>query len=364
MLQFVVILVPVQSRHGTLDRLATSLHRGPHERLWSGSVNSDHSGALSDLSILPQCLSDHNVGHEDHRHTKGEVDHVERQDGFPFSGDQTGHGKAEVRLAGFQGGQGGEGETGGPEEQSEEQGAGEGGRAVGLLPQHHAEPVQGNHRHCLEGHDDEARAGEVEGEAESVRYATGWAEEQHEGEHGGCHATNEEVTEGQVQDHEIKVGSEFPEGRIEEGQEDNEVAVRAQAEDDCEQKGTGDQGGRVDGFLETLLDTGTVPSLGVRHVEQGGVGHILKVACWVHLQRRLFLLWEGSQGLNSQTSDGWQKGPKAEKPAHENASPETERNEWRQQSDLVIFYKSTRLFQLWPSAQKAFLLPKPHTEKT
>ena len=35
----------------------------------------------------------------------------------------------------------------------------------------------------------------------------------------------------------------------------------------------------MDGFLETLLDTGTVPSLGVRHVEQGGVGHILKVAC-------------------------------------------------------------------------------------
>ena len=139
--------------------------------------------------------------------------------------------------------------------------------------------MQGNHRHCLEGHDDEARAGEVEGEAESVRYAIGCAEEQHEGEHGGCHTTNEEVTEGQVQDHEIKVGSEFPEGWIEEGQEDNEVAVRAQAEDDREQKGTGHQGGRVDWFLETLPDTGTVPSLGLRHVEQGGVGHILKVAC-------------------------------------------------------------------------------------
>lgn len=87
------------------------------------------------------------------------------------------------------------------------------------------------------------RAGEVEGEAESVRYATGCAEEQHEGEHGGRHATNEEVTEGQVQDHEIKVGSEFPEGWIKEGQEDNEVAVEAQAEDDREQKGTGHQGG-------------------------------------------------------------------------------------------------------------------------
>lgn len=73
----------------------------------------------------------------------------------------------------------------------------------------------------------------MEGETESIWYATGRAEEQHEGEHGGRHTTNEKVAEGQVQDHEIKVGSEFPKGWIKEGQEDNEVAVRAQAEDDC-----------------------------------------------------------------------------------------------------------------------------------
>lgn len=179
----------------------------------------------------------------------------------------------------FSGGQGGEGETGGPEEQRRSKVQGKEAAEAGLLPQHHTEPVQGNHRHCLEGHDDEARAGEVEGEAESVRYATGCAGRATMAcEHGGRHATNEEVTEGQVQDHEIKVGSEFPEGWIKEGQEDNEVAVRAQAEDDREQKGTGHQGGRVGPFLETLPDTGTVPSPG-REWSRVVLGSILKVAC-------------------------------------------------------------------------------------
>lgn len=124
------------------------------------------------MSIFPQGLSNHDVRDRDHSNTEGEVDHIERQHGFPFSSNQTGHGEAEVGLAGFQGGQGGEGETGGPEKQREEQGAGKGGCAIRLLPQHHAEPVQGNHCHCLEGHDDEAGAGEMEGEAESIRYAT------------------------------------------------------------------------------------------------------------------------------------------------------------------------------------------------
>lgn len=155
-LQFVVILVPVESRHGALDGISTPLSRGPHERLWSGSIYCDHRGALSDLSIFPQRLSDHDVRDRYHSDTTGEVDHIQRQNGSPFSGHQTGHGKAEVGLAGFQGAQGGKSETGGPEKQSEEQGAGKGGCAIGLLPQHHAEPVQGNHCHGLEGHDYEA----------------------------------------------------------------------------------------------------------------------------------------------------------------------------------------------------------------
>lgn len=172
-LQFVVILVPIQSRHGTMDGISTSLHRDPHERLWSGSIDCDYRGTLSDLSVLPQGLSNHDVRDRDHSNTEGEVDHIERQDGFPFSSNQTGHGKTEVGLAGFQGSQGGKGEAGGPEKQGEEDGAGKRGHAIRLLPQHHAEPVQGNHCHCLQGHDDEAGTGEMESEAESVWDTTG-----------------------------------------------------------------------------------------------------------------------------------------------------------------------------------------------
>lgn len=114
MLQFVVILVPVQSRHGTLDGVSTSLHRDSHERLWSGSINCDYRGALSDLNIFSQGLSNHDIRDRYHSNTKGEVDHIEGQDGFPFFSNKTGHGKAEAGLAGFQGGQGGQSETGGP----------------------------------------------------------------------------------------------------------------------------------------------------------------------------------------------------------------------------------------------------------
>lgn len=248
------------------------------------------------MSIFPQGLSNHDVRHGDHSHTAGEVDHIERQDGFPFSSHQTGHGEAEVGLAGFQGGHGGEGETGGPEKQSEEQGAGEGSRAIRLLPQDHAEPVQGDHGHCLEGHDDEAGTGEVEGEAESIRDA---AEEQHEGEHGGRHSADEEVTEGQVQDHEIEVGSELPEGWVKEGQEDDEVAIGAQAEDDHQQESTGHQSGRVDQNVETLRQSSAVSPRGARQ-GPGGVGSIREGVRGVHLQRERSLPSVGrGHGLSS-----------------------------------------------------------------
>jgi len=205
-----------------------------------------------------------------------------------------------VGLAGFQRAQRGQSETGGPEKQSEKHGAGKGGGATGLLPQHHAEPVQGDHRHGLEGHDDEARTGDVEGEAESIWDVSGGAEEEHEGEHGGGHSTDEEVTEGQVEDHEIKVGSELAEGWIKEGQEDNEVAVGAQAEDDRQQESTGDQSGRVDEVLEVPRDGGAVSSLGAGRAQQRAVGSILKGLGGVHLQTGRTLP-SGGRGVRAST---------------------------------------------------------------
>lgn len=138
-------------------------------------------------------------------------------------------------------------------------------------------------------------------------------------------------------------------------------AVRAQAEDDREQKGTGHQGGRVDRFLETLPDTGTVPSLGY---EACGAGW-----CWAHPEGGLLssssddssFLWEGSQGLNSQMSRRLTKGAQGRKAcAPKNASPETERSEWRQQRDSVIFYKSTRLFSALTQCPGYFPPKAPH----
>lgn len=77
-LQFVVILVPVQSRHGTLDGLATSLHRGPMKGRCGLEASTVITAGHSDLSVLPQCLSDHDIGHAKTTAThKGEVGHVE-----------------------------------------------------------------------------------------------------------------------------------------------------------------------------------------------------------------------------------------------------------------------------------------------
>lgn len=47
-------------------------------------------------------------------------------------------------------------EAGGPQQSSESQGAGERGCPVGLLPQNHPQPVQGDDSDRLQRHDDEA----------------------------------------------------------------------------------------------------------------------------------------------------------------------------------------------------------------
>lgn len=361
-LQLVVILVSVESRHGTLPRVTRSLAGGAHERLWSGSVHRDHRGALPDLSVLPQRLRNHDVGDGHHRHAEGEVHHVQRHDGFPFSGRQTGHGKAEVGLAGFQGAQGGQSETGGPEKQGEKHGAGKGGRAIGLLPQHHAEPVQGDHGHGLEGHDDEARTGDVEGEAEGIGDAPGGAEEEHEGEHGGGHATDEEVAEGQVQDHEIKVGSELPEGWIKEGQEDDEVAVRAQAEDDRQQKSTGDQSGRVDEVLEVPRDGSAVSSLGARRAQQRAIGSIVQGLRGVHLHtRRPLPSGAGESGPRLTAAPHVTKEARGRKAC---AQKRTSRDRINVASRVISGFCTNGLEFFSPDAEKAFLLSRPNTEKT
>ena len=186
-----------------------------------------------------------------------------------------------LARVGPHGEQGGHGEAGGPQQGGERQGAGEGGGAVGLLAQHHAQAVQGDHRHRLQGHDDEARAGEVEGEAEALGHAVAAArvQEQHQGEHGGGHAADEQVAEGQVQDHEVKVGAELAEGRVEEGEEHHQVAVGAQAEDEDEEERAGGQGGRVDHgpFFAGLGAQGAVEAQLLQSVHR-----VRWLACGVH----------------------------------------------------------------------------------
>lgn len=140
-------------------------------------------------------------------------------------------------------------EAGGPQQRREGQGTRERGRAVGLLTQNHAEPMQSDHRHRLEGHDNEARAGEVEGKAEAARHSTSsisGVQKQHQREHGRSDTANEKVTEGQVEDHEVEVGAELTERRVEERQENHQVAVRTQAKDEDQQEGAGGERGCVD----------------------------------------------------------------------------------------------------------------------
>lgn len=61
----------------------------------------------------------------------------------------------------------------------------------------------------------------MKSETESFWNVCSSVEEQDKGKHGCSHTANEKVAKGKVKDHEIKVGSEFPEGGIEEGQEDD-----------------------------------------------------------------------------------------------------------------------------------------------
>lgn len=228
--------VPVQGGQGVLPGPGG---RRPHKGLGSRGAHGHRRRALPHLRVPPQGLGDHDVGDGHHSHAADEVGDVEVKDDLPIPAGEAGHGQAEPGATGSQGGHGGQGEAGGPEQCGEQQRAGEWRGAVRLLAQHHAQAVQGDHRHRLQRHDDEAGAGEVKGEAEGGRHASGWVEEEDEGEHGGGHPTDEQVAEGEVEDHEVEVGPEFPEGRVEEGQEDDEVAVGAQAENEGQQRGAG-----------------------------------------------------------------------------------------------------------------------------
>lgn len=268
-LRLAVALVPVQGGHGAL------WSRGPRKGLRSGGVHGHHGRALPHLGVPPQGLGNHDIGDGHDGHAADEVGDVEVEDDLALAAGEAGHGQAEAGAVGFQGGQGGQGEAGGPQEQGEEKSAGEGGGAVRLLPQHHAQPVQGDDCHRLERHDDEARAGEVEGEAEGARDASGRVEEEDKGEHGGGRPADEEIAEGEVEDHEVEVGPEFPEGRVEEGQENDEVAVGAQAEDEGQQGGAGRQGGGV-GPLPQLPGAGAaVPAQRQQRRQRGARGFLL-----------------------------------------------------------------------------------------
>lgn len=103
-LQFVVILVFVQSWYGILDGIFIFFYRGFYERLWFRSINCDYGGVFFDLSIFSQGLSNYDVRDRDYSNIKGEVDYIERQDGFFFFSNQIGYGKVEVGFIGFQSG--------------------------------------------------------------------------------------------------------------------------------------------------------------------------------------------------------------------------------------------------------------------
>lgn len=109
--------------------------------------------------------------------------------------------------------------------------------------------MQGDHSHRLEGHNDEARAGEVEGKAEALGHSAAGIssiQKEHQCKHGRSDAANEQITEGQVEDHEVKVGAELAERRVEEGQEDHQVAIRTKTKYEDQQEGAGGEGSRVD----------------------------------------------------------------------------------------------------------------------
>lgn len=249
-LQFVVSLVVVQRRvlNRTLHALEARCDEGRRGRRARG-VHSDDR-ALSDLRVLPQRPRDHHIGHGHHGHAKGKVCQVDIQH---YPGLSTS--EAKVRQAGSiparvrsHGKEGGHGEAGCPQQGGEGQRAGEGGGTVGLLPQNHAQSMQRNDSDRLQGHDDEARAGQVEGEAETLGHAVPSAriQEKHQCKHRSRHAANEQVAEGQVEDHEVKVGAELAEHRVEKGQEHHEIAIRAQAEDEDEEERAKGQGAGVD----------------------------------------------------------------------------------------------------------------------
>lgn len=249
-LQLVVRLVAVQrlALDGTLHVLKACCEEG---RWWlrAGGTYSD-DGAFPHLYILSEGVSNHQVRHRHHGNAKGKVCkvNVQHDPGLVTSQAkvrQTGSISVGVRSHGEESGHG---EAGGPQQGRERQRAREGGRPVRLLPQNHAQSVQSDDGHRLQGHDDEARAGQMEGKAEALGHAVRSArvQEEHQRKHGSSHAADEKVAEGQVQDHEVKVGAELAKYRIEEGEEHHQVAVRAQAEDEDEEKGAKGQRGGVD----------------------------------------------------------------------------------------------------------------------
>lgn len=249
-LQLVVRLVAVQrlALDGTLHVLKACCEE---RRCWlrAGGIYSD-DGAFPHVHILSEGVSNHQVRRRHHGNAKGKVCkvNVQHDPGLVTS-------QAKVRQTGpvsvwvcSHGEESSHGEAGGPQQGSERQRAWEGGSLVRLLPQNHAQSVQSDDGHRLQGHNDEAWAGQMEGKAEALGHAvcSTRIQEEHQCKHGSRHAADEKVAKGQVEDHEVKVGAELAKHRIEEREEHHEVAVRAQAEDEDEEKGAKGQRGGVD----------------------------------------------------------------------------------------------------------------------
>lgn len=273
-LQLVVRLVAVQ--RGALNRALHALEarRDEGRRGWGARGVHRDDGTFPHSRVLPQRLSDGQVGHGHHGHAESKVGQVDVQHHPGVAASQAKVGQAgpvpaRVRSHGEERRHG---EAGRPQQGGERQRAGEGRGAVGLLPQNHAQPVQGDDRYRLQRHDDEARAGQVEGEAETLGHAVPSArvQEEHQREHGGGHAADEQVAEGQVEDHEVKVGAELAERRVKKGQEHHQVAVGAQAEDEDEEEGAKGQGGGVDHgpARRGLRAQAAIQRLMSRHVHQ------------------------------------------------------------------------------------------------
>lgn len=89
----------------------------------------------------------------------------------------------------------------------------------------------------------------MEGKAEALGHSAvsiSSIQKEHQGKHGRRDAANEQVAEGQVEDHEVKVGAELAERRVEEGQEDYQVAIRTETKYEDQQEGAGGECSRVD----------------------------------------------------------------------------------------------------------------------